>query len=274
MDCQPCTSAQKRCDPSCGKDCWDDLSKEERVQRVKIWLETVEQAFNRTPIIYTNRYFWEDKFGPVPEFVRYALWIADYSSSSRQQEKPVVYVNLADNSINPKTRYTALLTLPYAGASPWYHPSCATHSGSLRWGRSSSCSPGCGRTPPRPVVSRSHPPSPPDASDPIHPHGLQDCPRSPLAPCVRTTPRLLTRRLRRHPIRCPRPLDAPAGSRPPGPAVPIRAVAFAAGSGWAPCAPLGIPVAAPGDHARVPRARAPVPSIMARSVMARGSPGS
>jgi lysozyme len=89
LDCQPCKRAQKTCDPSCGKDRWDDLTRAERMQRVKIWLETVERAFNRTPIIYTSRFFWEDNFGHVPEFARYPLWIADYSFSSRQQEKPV-----------------------------------------------------------------------------------------------------------------------------------------------------------------------------------------
>jgi len=84
-------------------------------------------------------------------------------------------------------------------------------------------------------------------------------------PCVSTKPRLLTHRLWRHPIRCPRPLDAPAGSIPPGTSVPIRAVAIAAGSGWATCVPMGILMATPGDNANVLRARATFPSIMARS---------
>ena len=35
-----------------------------------------------------------------------------------------------------------------------------------------------------------------------------------IAPCVSTKPRILTRRLRRHPIRCPQPIDVPAGSIP------------------------------------------------------------
>src|SRR4029450_8069090 len=38
-------------------------------------------------------------------------------------------------------------------------------------------------------------------------------------------------RLRRHPSRCPRPLDAPAGSIPPGTSVPMPPVTIAAGEG-------------------------------------------
>src|SRR5712691_9695104 len=98
------------------------------------------------------------------------LWLNPIMSIGRR----VVYVNLADNSINTKTRYNAPLKLPSAGASPWYQPSFSTNSGSLLWCGYSSCSTGCGRTTPLPVASRSHHPSHPDASDPSNPKCLQD----------------------------------------------------------------------------------------------------
>ena len=43
----------------------------------KTWLDAVEQATGCRPIIYTNRYFWNENLGN--EFADYALWLADYA---------------------------------------------------------------------------------------------------------------------------------------------------------------------------------------------------
>jgi len=83
----------------------------------------------------------------------------------------------------------------------------------------------------------------------------QDLPHPQAPPCRATRPR------------CRRRIDAPARSIPHSTSVPIRAVAIAAGSGWATSGPTAIPVAVPGDNATAPRARALFPSLMARSFM-------
>lgn len=44
----------------------------------KTWLETVKNKTGCTPIIYTNRYFWNDNLNS--DFNIYPLWIADYSN--------------------------------------------------------------------------------------------------------------------------------------------------------------------------------------------------
>ncbi|MEN8240341.1 MAG: GH25 family lysozyme [Chloroflexota bacterium] len=54
------------------------ISSRERQQRVKIWLQTVEAATGRLPIIYTEFYTWRDFLGNNMELTRYPLWIANY----------------------------------------------------------------------------------------------------------------------------------------------------------------------------------------------------
>ena len=48
--------------------------------QLKIWLEYVEAAIGRKPIIYTGKYFWQDNVGASGEFVDYPLWIPNYSA--------------------------------------------------------------------------------------------------------------------------------------------------------------------------------------------------
>lgn len=43
---------------------------------LQIWLNAVEQALGRTPMIYTNPSFWNNDVGA--DFGRYPLWIAQY----------------------------------------------------------------------------------------------------------------------------------------------------------------------------------------------------
>lgn len=46
-------------------------------QRLKAWLEIVQQATGCTPIIYSYKDFWQENIGP--EFNDYPFWLADYS---------------------------------------------------------------------------------------------------------------------------------------------------------------------------------------------------
>lgn len=45
---------------------------------VQLWLDHVETATGRTPIIYSGYYFWRDQVGDPPGFTRYPLWIPQY----------------------------------------------------------------------------------------------------------------------------------------------------------------------------------------------------
>jgi lysozyme len=54
------------------------ISSQERQRRVKIWLQTVEAATGRLPMIYTEYYTWRDFLGNNQELTRYPLWIANY----------------------------------------------------------------------------------------------------------------------------------------------------------------------------------------------------
>jgi lysozyme len=45
---------------------------------VQAWLDHVEAATGRTPIIYSGYYFWRDQVGEPPGFARYPLWIPQY----------------------------------------------------------------------------------------------------------------------------------------------------------------------------------------------------
>jgi lysozyme len=56
----------------------DGVAADEITPRVQIWLTRVEQATNRTPIIYTGPAFWE-ALKDTAGFDRYPLFIADYN---------------------------------------------------------------------------------------------------------------------------------------------------------------------------------------------------
>jgi lysozyme len=64
------------------------ISSSERQQRVKIWLQTIEAATGRVPMIYTNFYTWRDYLGNNEVLSRYPLWIAAY-----KVDKPKIPAN-------------------------------------------------------------------------------------------------------------------------------------------------------------------------------------
>ncbi|HEY4243723.1 MAG TPA: GH25 family lysozyme [Kofleriaceae bacterium] len=60
----------------------DSVSAANIAARVKTWMNTVQAATGRTPIIYTGKYFWEDNVGnaAVPDGA--PLWHAQYTSAT------------------------------------------------------------------------------------------------------------------------------------------------------------------------------------------------
>ncbi|MCD9875914.1 GH25 family lysozyme [Streptomyces guryensis] len=58
------------------------------VDDTKAWLDKVEAAFGRTPIIYTQKSFLDDCMGSTTAFSRYPLQLADYRQSITQPPLP------------------------------------------------------------------------------------------------------------------------------------------------------------------------------------------
>ncbi len=55
----------------------DGQSKAVVAAKIQQWLDLVQAATGRTPIIYTGKYFWQDNVAS-PDFAAYPLWIAQY----------------------------------------------------------------------------------------------------------------------------------------------------------------------------------------------------
>lgn len=58
------------------------------VDDIKTWLDRVETAFGRTPIIYTQKSFLDDCLGSTTAFAGYPLRLADYRQSITQPSPP------------------------------------------------------------------------------------------------------------------------------------------------------------------------------------------
>jgi len=73
-------------------DAWSNLSPEVIVDRALKWLNQVETATGRTPIIYTSQTWWKNRIkdDKTALFHRYPIWIADYSEKGLGQEIPSV----------------------------------------------------------------------------------------------------------------------------------------------------------------------------------------
>jgi len=71
----------------------DGVSKEKIVPAAKVWLDRVEAAFGRKPIIYSGQYFLQDFLvqpggGPPPWAKDYPLWLAQYPFQYNEGMKP------------------------------------------------------------------------------------------------------------------------------------------------------------------------------------------
>ncbi len=74
------------------RDAWIDVSPEDIVDKALKWLNAVETATGRVPIIYTSQAWWKNRIkdDKTALFHRYQIWIADYSEKGLGQEKPSV----------------------------------------------------------------------------------------------------------------------------------------------------------------------------------------
>jgi lysozyme len=75
------------------RDAWSELTPDQIIDRVQTWLDVVEKATGRRPLIYTNAVWWADRIKDVTKFKKfqaYPIWIADYSPGGLAQEVPQV----------------------------------------------------------------------------------------------------------------------------------------------------------------------------------------
>jgi GH25 family lysozyme M1 (1,4-beta-N-acetylmuramidase)/LysM repeat protein len=71
----------------------DGQSKDRVISRAKTWLDEVEQAFGKKPIIYSGQYFLQDYFseaggGPPAWAKDYPLWLAQYPNNYTEGQQP------------------------------------------------------------------------------------------------------------------------------------------------------------------------------------------
>lgn len=71
----------------------DGQRKEKIIERAKTWLDLVEAAFGKKPIIYSAQYFLQDYFseaggGPPVWAKDYPLWLAQYPNNYSEESKP------------------------------------------------------------------------------------------------------------------------------------------------------------------------------------------
>lgn len=73
----------------------DGVNKEKIVPAVKTWLDRVEAAFGKKPIIYSGQYFLQDYLvvaggGPPAWAKNYPLWLAQYPNQYQEGMKPAL----------------------------------------------------------------------------------------------------------------------------------------------------------------------------------------
>jgi lysozyme len=79
-----------------GKDAhdrWEGQSPKLILQKLLAWLLFVEMKSKRTPMVYTSAAWWKERIQDDAQFAalsHYKIWIADYSSSAKAIENPIV----------------------------------------------------------------------------------------------------------------------------------------------------------------------------------------
>ncbi len=73
----------------------DGMTKDKIVPAAKVWLDRVEAAFGKKPIIYSGQYFLQDYLvvaggGPPPWAKDYPLWLAQYPNQYVEGMKPAL----------------------------------------------------------------------------------------------------------------------------------------------------------------------------------------
>jgi len=69
-------------------DRWRNLSPTEIVVKLQSWLEVVEKATGRLPVIYTQPGWWQNRVGTTDKLAKYQIWVADYTTKSQLSEVP------------------------------------------------------------------------------------------------------------------------------------------------------------------------------------------
>jgi lysozyme len=73
---------------SAARDEWAAVPKAQRVPLALQWLQIVEQALGRKPIVYTRRSFVQQKLGDASALAVYPLWVAHYTRASKPALPP------------------------------------------------------------------------------------------------------------------------------------------------------------------------------------------
>ncbi|PDT29665.1 hypothetical protein CO660_12240 [Rhizobium sp. L9] len=70
-------------------DRWEELAPDQIAEKAAVWLQEVQGATGKKPIIYTNFHWWQARVGKAGDKLSgYKIWIADYSRKSLDAEKP------------------------------------------------------------------------------------------------------------------------------------------------------------------------------------------
>jgi len=74
--------------PNPGRNEWPRIAKAQRVPLAIEWLERVEQALGRRPLVYTRRGFVQEWLSDPGALVRYSIWIAHYTQAPQPMVPP------------------------------------------------------------------------------------------------------------------------------------------------------------------------------------------
>lgn len=62
---------------------WNSVSPQDRVKRVRTWIDVVESELNRKTMIYTSYGFWDTFMRGVKDFADHPLWVANFTTNSK-----------------------------------------------------------------------------------------------------------------------------------------------------------------------------------------------
>jgi len=94
----------------------DSLPAATVIANAQTWLDAVENATGRTPVIYTNPNYWSS-IGHPPAFARYPLFIADYIHSCPEVPAPWTSWTFWQYGQGPVTGITTTVDLDFFNGS-------------------------------------------------------------------------------------------------------------------------------------------------------------
>jgi len=91
-DLPPCVDVEWDAPPGSSDldaaDRWARLSASEIAAKIQTWVEAVERATGKVPVIYTQPGWWHNRVGTTDKLAKYQIWAADYTSRSQLTEVP------------------------------------------------------------------------------------------------------------------------------------------------------------------------------------------